>query len=151
KSMYKTLEGRRRASCGMHENFAECFIMASAWYIARDGKQRGPFTSEQLQQFAAANRLQPTDKVWKEGMSEWLHAIRIKGLFKKSAVSAKPGAPAAASLQDFQNLDDDGPKHPAQVTSVSPESSFECTIPYLGHLTIAEAIGRLGHMNPERR
>jgi hypothetical protein len=55
--------------------------MANGWYYTRDGKQFGPITSAQLKQLAAGGRLQPTDLVWKAGMSKWVTAGIIKGLF----------------------------------------------------------------------
>lgn len=61
--------------------------MASEFYFARDEKKYGPFTAEQLKQFAASGRLLPTDKVWKsdlihkDGAEKWVPANRVKGLF----------------------------------------------------------------------
>ncbi|QDT59424.1 hypothetical protein SV7mr_19310 [Stieleria bergensis] len=55
--------------------------MASEWYYGRNGQQQGPVTSNQLKQLAQSGQLLPTDFVWKEGMSEWAKASKVKGLF----------------------------------------------------------------------
>jgi len=41
-------------------------------FVARDGKQRGPFSSEQLQQHVAQGRVQLTDSIWYEGLEDWI-------------------------------------------------------------------------------
>jgi hypothetical protein len=55
--------------------------MANEWYYARDGKQFGPFSFEQLEQFAGSRQLQPEDHVWGHGFQEWLVARAVPGLF----------------------------------------------------------------------
>jgi len=61
----------------------------SQWYYSKNGQRQGPVSSEQLRQLAASGQLQPSDSVWKEGMSQWTEAQRMKGLF--------PAAPTADS------------------------------------------------------
>lgn len=65
--------------------------MASMWYLARDGQQFGPFSSRQLKEFVTSGRLQAEDLVWKEGMSTWVAASRIKGLFTHPTSEAEEG------------------------------------------------------------
>jgi hypothetical protein len=55
--------------------------MASAWYYTRGGKKEGPISSQQLRQLAEAGQLQPTDRVWKEGVAKPVEARFVKGLF----------------------------------------------------------------------
>ncbi len=66
--------------------------MASNWHILRAGQQTGPFSSKQLKDFVASGRVEATDMVWKEGMSEWVAASRIKGLFPNPVVEREVGA-----------------------------------------------------------
>lgn len=56
--------------------------MASGWFYKTDGQQKGPVSSNQLKQLAAAGRLKPTDLIKKENMSDWVAASRVKGLFE---------------------------------------------------------------------
>lgn len=74
---------------------AECIVddkygglsMDGQWYITRDQQRSGPFSWLQLQQFAYAGQLVPTDALWTEGMSEWGWASTIPGLFSPPATS----------------------------------------------------------------
>jgi hypothetical protein len=63
--------------------------MASSWFYTRGGKKEGPVSSKELKNLADSGQLQPTDYVWKEGMTLWTPATRIKGLF--------PSLPSAAA------------------------------------------------------
>jgi uncharacterized membrane protein YhaH (DUF805 family) len=43
------------------------------WYIARNGQQEGPVTSQQIQALAKAGSLDPaTGMVWREGLPDWI-------------------------------------------------------------------------------
>lgn len=55
--------------------------MSHQWYVARDGQQYGPYSSEQLAEEARAGRLVPTDRVWREGLKGWISASLVRGLF----------------------------------------------------------------------
>ena len=44
--------------------------MTDAWYLARAGKQSGPYTVEQLRHLAAGGAMTATDLIWKQGMSK---------------------------------------------------------------------------------
>ncbi len=69
--------------------------MADQWYYARNNQKHGPLTAQGLRQAAATGHLQPTDMVWKEGMSKWVAASSIKGLFPTSQATAA-GVPKGA-------------------------------------------------------
>jgi hypothetical protein len=57
-------------------------VMAEVqWWYARDDEQLGPLSPTELRRLAAGGGLAPTDLVWREGLSEWAPAGRIKGLF----------------------------------------------------------------------
>lgn len=42
----------------------------SKWYVAIDGKQRGPISSLDLRKLVKLKRLKPSDLLWKEGLSQ---------------------------------------------------------------------------------
>lgn len=42
-----------------------------SWYFSKNGTQLGPITEEELSAKARSGEVQPTDLVWKEGMSDW--------------------------------------------------------------------------------
>lgn len=59
--------------------------MVSEWYFIKDQKKHGPFSSEGLRDLARSGQLLPTDKVWREGMSEPAIARMVPGLFAEQA------------------------------------------------------------------
>lgn len=59
--------------------------MASQWYYTKSGQRQGPVGSEKLKELAASGQLAPTDLAWKEGMTQWAEASKIKGLFPTQA------------------------------------------------------------------
>jgi len=69
------------------------------WWYAREDEQLGPLSPGDLRRLVASGGLAPTDLVWREGMSEWAPAARIKGLFPESREPADEplGAQGAAA------------------------------------------------------
>ena len=66
--------------------------MSQQWFYSKDGKGKvGPVSSAELQALAKSGQLLSTDMVWKEGMSQWVAASAIKGLFAN--VEANPKRP----------------------------------------------------------
>src|SRR6266542_3683454 len=61
--------------------------MATEWYYARNKKQLGPVSTARLKELAASGELQPTDKVWKEGIPKWVAAGSVAGLFPEGAAA----------------------------------------------------------------
>src|SRR5688500_5415354 len=55
--------------------------MADHWYFAWGGEKFGPFTPTQLQELTALGKIQPTDTVWKEGVTQGVLASHVKNLF----------------------------------------------------------------------
>lgn len=51
------------------------------WFYAQEGRQYGPISPEELRRMADAGELATTDLVWREGLTEWVPAIRVRGLF----------------------------------------------------------------------
>lgn len=83
----------------------EAGSMGDQWYFSRDGKQAGAVSEAELTQLASSGQLSPTDMVWKEGMSGWVHAAKVKGLFLATNTIGPPPLPAAStgSLTTTQN------------------------------------------------
>ena len=55
--------------------------MSDTWYYEDNGQQRGPITFEQLQELVGFNQLLPGQRVWREGLANWVEAGTIEGLF----------------------------------------------------------------------
>lgn len=64
------------------------------WYVMQGEEQLGPYTGENLMEYAAGGNIVRESLVWTEGMAEWLPAGQIEGLFPPEA--APEPAPAAA-------------------------------------------------------
>ena len=64
----------------------------SDWFYL-EGRQRiGPVDAKSLKALAQSGQLGPKDYVWKEGMTDWTEASRIKGLFPKAPPPPPPSA-----------------------------------------------------------
>ncbi|MCS7021430.1 MAG: GYF domain-containing protein [Gemmataceae bacterium] len=105
--------------------------MATQWFVNRNGNQEGPLTSAQLKQLVDRGELRPNDLVWKEGMSNWVPARQIKGLFPSSGEAVVEAAPAS-SPPAYTVVADTGAPHVAgspgpqayATTHASPTSQY---------------------------
>ncbi|MBS0207577.1 MAG: DUF4339 domain-containing protein [Planctomycetes bacterium] len=68
--------------------------MANQWFVVRNGKEQGPFTSQQLRTFASQGQLRPADDLRRDDMKVAVHAHTIKGLFPAAEVVSAPTATA---------------------------------------------------------
>lgn len=61
------------------------------WWYAKGNKRHGPLTAAELKAMAANGQLAATDRVWKEGLENWVPASSVQRLFADSApVTAPP-------------------------------------------------------------
>lgn len=72
----------------------------ATWYYAKGGKQLGPFTLNQMQQFAAAGTLLPTDLVWEADARDAVPASSVSELFS-SAHPTPTSAPKASPVRTW--------------------------------------------------
>lgn len=80
--------------------------MSEQWYVCRDQEQEGPISSAQLRNLASSGSLQAEDLVWKEGLSEWVPARKVKDLFVKPPASPKRSTPPPQPLPTLAYDDD---------------------------------------------
>ncbi|MGW8206833.1 MAG: DUF4339 domain-containing protein [Hyphomicrobiaceae bacterium] len=53
-------------------------VQTIGWYIAReDGDNDGPLSDAEMRRLIGRGRVKPTDRVWRDGMEEWVEARRI--------------------------------------------------------------------------
>src|SRR2546430_2007777 len=62
--------------------------MEKGWYYMVNGQRVGPVSPEILKHLAETGRLLPTEMVWKEGMTRWAAAKKLKGLFPANKTAA---------------------------------------------------------------
>lgn len=55
-------------------------IINMEMYIFRNGKEYGPFPLEKVKRFFDDNKLKPDDKVWHEGLVDWVPVTRFPGI-----------------------------------------------------------------------
>src|SRR5207247_6990358 len=60
---------------------AQEFLVASEWYVARDGHRFGPMSPAQLKQMAGNRQLVHSDLLWKQAMQTWVPAATMRDLF----------------------------------------------------------------------
>lgn len=83
------------------------------WYCQVDGRERGPYSSDQMRGLAASGQLLPVHLVRKLPQSSWVPAANVNGLFGASAV-VPSGAVAIAS----------GPSGVKAATAASPSHGY---------------------------
>jgi Zn-dependent protease with chaperone function len=66
------------------------------WHYERQGERCGPVSLTELRNLAASGRLNPYALVWKRGMTQWMEAALVEGLFSQPAVPPPP-PPEASS------------------------------------------------------
>ncbi len=70
--------------------------MSNGWYYNDENRTFGPLSEEELKTLATSGKLKPTDKVRREGMTNWLPAGRVKGLFANA--TPPPSASEASTV-----------------------------------------------------
>lgn len=73
------------------------------WYVNRDKQREGPFSDRQLKDMASSGALRPSDMIWKQGLSGWIPARHVKGLFRASATHM-PTVASAAPISNTRPL-----------------------------------------------
>ena len=97
--------------------------MAGPWYYGRGDQQIGPVSPAELRRAAAAGEFGPDDLVWRDGMTHWIAARNVKGLFDDAAQVSKltTAEPAPAPV--------DLPPASAALTPASAVSAASLTPP----------------------
>jgi len=80
------------------------------WFYTRNGQKNGPVSGSILKQYARSGDLLISDLVWREGMSEWAPASKVKGLFPEGVIATAPPplpvSPLAVADAPATNLDE---------------------------------------------
>jgi hypothetical protein len=101
--------------------------MNDQWFVHSDDQQMGPYTGEQMVQYAQDGNITPETMVWAEGMEEWVPASQVSGLFPEAAAQpaevartaawAPPGARGAMTMAT-------GASPPAQAIAAGGDYPF---------------------------
>ena len=72
------------------------------WLIERDGKEQGPYSTDELKQMATDGKIDRESRIRPEGTQTWKKLSEIKGLFKAaSKVNVKQTAFSGEDPDDF--------------------------------------------------
>jgi hypothetical protein len=74
--------------------------MATNWHHARGNQQLGPVTDESIRGLIANGQLSPSDKVWRDGMPQWVEASAVPELasaFPAGALRSSSPPPLSAA------------------------------------------------------
>jgi hypothetical protein len=66
-------------------------------HIARDGKQFGPYTISEVNDYLGTGFLKPDDLAWHEGLSDWKPLSNIEGVRAAAPARRAPLPPPAAA------------------------------------------------------
>jgi len=66
--------------------------MTPQWYFIRNKEKYGPYSMEQLRQFAASGRILPTDMLLREGAQQGIEASSLPDLFR-DAITTEAALP----------------------------------------------------------
>jgi hypothetical protein len=81
--------------------------MPAGWIIKRNNKENGPFSPQQLKQFASSGKLKPEDLIRKEPGGKFVKANSVKGLFpEESLEEADPSDSAVIANIDISRYAD---------------------------------------------
>ena len=71
------------------------------WFCVVGGKQFGPISEETLKQWITDGRLGQADKVWADGMDEWVAVTTVPEL--QGAISYAPPVATAVNMQPLES------------------------------------------------
>lgn len=82
--------------------------MSHQWFVIRNGREQGPFTSQQLKSFATEGKIRPDDLIRRNDKSKSYPASEVKGLFDGPRTEANvTEARANVSPENHRGLDND--------------------------------------------
>jgi hypothetical protein len=81
--------------------------MGQEWYYLQNGQQHGPVSAAELHHLALTGKLQLGHMIWKQGMSQWVLAGSVPGVFPQpSAPSATPDGGVATKKTSLPEDDE---------------------------------------------
>lgn len=60
------------------------------WYVMQGEQQLGPYTGQQLAEYAAQGSITRESMVWAEGMPDWIQAAQVENLFPAAQPATTP-------------------------------------------------------------
>nr|NIP98774.1 DUF4339 domain-containing protein [Akkermansiaceae bacterium] len=120
-----------------------------------DQQQYGPYSAEQLQEFAANGSVTPNTLVWTQSLEDWIPASGVEGLFPdQSAPERRPTLLTGAAAQAAHPLGATTPVTPAphayqQVVQPGYQQPVQQQPVQPGAATAAPAAAQMGGLAPQ--
>ena len=74
--------------------------MPQHWFVERGERREGPLTASQLKQLVSEGKLTPRDKIQKDGMSHFVPAGSVKGLFPVLDAPVRASLPLTSAVAE---------------------------------------------------
>lgn len=119
-----------------------------SWYLARDGRQFGPYAGDEILRLAEAGMLRADDLIWRPGLAGWrpLHAVSglitpppaprfptvLAGLIARPAPLPPPLPPQPSRQQSLPPLPEPGQGVPEAARAETPPPQGAATKPVAG-------------------
>jgi hypothetical protein len=78
--------------------------MSDQWFVHSNDQEMGPYTGEQLVEYAQEGNITAETLVWAEGMPEWAPASQVEGLFPEAAAPVQGAASTSPETTDESSL-----------------------------------------------
>lgn len=112
--------------------------MAGQYFYARGDEQFGPFSGARLKELATSGRLEPTDTVWKHGMTKGVQAGTVHKLFPTAAAPDDTDVAVAKAPAPVVPQAAPPPPPDTRATSAGPVQTIKALEPTLELVPIAE-------------
>lgn len=73
-------------------------------HIQRDGREIGPYTLEQINDYLAQGTLFATDHAWHEGLPEWVPLNEIAGVASNQAIVPESACPKCGAFMELEQV-----------------------------------------------
>lgn len=130
------------------------------WYYSKNGAQLGPVSESELRAKIASGEVQPTDLVWRDGMTDWLAASRVPEFaagvpaMQVSGPSSGPSAPTPyappSSPASYQGAGQDIPNFLWQSIVVTILCCWPCGIPAIVYAAKVDGLKLRGDLEGAR-
>ena len=94
--------------------------MATAWYYALNGEQKGPISTEELMALVANGQLTPNDLIWRKGFTEWVRVAKVREL-AVLCHAATPQASQATTQQPHPPVKAPDTAEPSEELRLAPD------------------------------
>lgn len=135
--------------CGLIVHHLSKLIIMQ-WYYAKGNSQFGPIPANELHDRILSGELAQSDRVWREGMTDWLPVSQVAELPKTSPISAPPPSPAPPPQQVYIQPHQYAPSYLWQSIVVTVLCCLPFGIPAIVYASRVESLNARGEVQQAR-